>query len=272
MKHIKSFRSSLLESNQKPGKVWKTVSGWASKNKEGSVEYFENENQAMDWAKGHARMRPEGSQDTCKHDTSCPVELDDDGNDAKPKPKAKPKAKKTVKEGMQFREVREEGNLALVGMFLVSMNGELKEEKIVIDLPEYSFEDITEYLNDNEVEYTTDKNGIIWITDPVEQAEISISENIEESFSISIDEAAAKKKIVVRKGKKKILFMCAPGMMKRGPRQCVRRNATSLRKLKFRSKRSARKSRSKRGQSNRKRRVSVRKRLSFGIRPRKAKK
>lgn len=173
-----------------------------------------------------------------------------------------------------FKDIIDDGNLAIVGEFLQSIGGELSEQKLVIDLPNYFAEDIEEYLNANDVEYTIDKNGTIWITDPVEEAEISISDkDLEESFSITpLTEAAARRKIVVRKGKKRILFMCGQGMMKRGPRQCVRRPASSLRKLKFRSKRSARKSRSKRGQANRKRKISVRKRLTFGIRPRKAKK
>jgi hypothetical protein len=119
---------------------------------------------------------------------------------------------------------------------------------------------------------------VIYILDPVEEAEITIedddSEDIEESVDIEsemLNEVAAKRKIVVRKGKKRILFKCGPGFMKRGPRTCVRRNVSQLRKMKFRSRKSARKARSKRGQANRKRKLSMRKRLTFGIRPRKKK-
>ena len=83
MKQYTDFRSSLLEVMHKDGQSWKTTSGWGSKNSEGSVEYFENEEQAINWAKGNARMRPEGSLCPNKHDTSCPVELDDDGYDKK---------------------------------------------------------------------------------------------------------------------------------------------------------------------------------------------
>lgn len=170
-----------------------------------------------------------------------------------------------------FKSIREDGDLALIGAFIESMDGELQEQKLVIDLPNYTSEDITEYLDSNDVEYTIDKNGTIWIADPIEEAEISIlDEDVEDYISVGeLSEGAARKKLVVRKGKKRILFVCGPGMMKRGPRQCVRRPASSLRKLKFRSKRSARKSKSKRGQSNRRRKISVRKRLSFGIKPRK---
>ncbi len=168
-----------------------------------------------------------------------------------------------------FKSIRDDGNFAVLESFLQSMSGKLTEQKLLIDLSNYSSDDIEEYLKSNNVEYTIHNDGTIWITDPVEEAEISISEELEESFSIS--EGAARRKIVVRKGKKKILFICGPGMMKRGPRQCVRRPSSSLRKLKFRSRKSARKSKAKRGQSNRRRKISVRKRLSFGIRPRKKK-
>ncbi len=83
MKHYTDFRSCLLEVIHKPGQSWKTASGWGSKNPEGSVEYFENEEQATNWGKGKSRMRPEGSICPNKNDTSCPVKLDDEGNDEK---------------------------------------------------------------------------------------------------------------------------------------------------------------------------------------------
>lgn len=88
MKQYISFRSALLEVFHKNGQSWKTTSGWGSKNKEGSTEYFETENQANDWANGTARMKPEESVCLDKYDTSCPVELDDDGNDKTPKSKS----------------------------------------------------------------------------------------------------------------------------------------------------------------------------------------
>ena len=169
-----------------------------------------------------------------------------------------------------FKSIRQHGYLSIFES-VVSSFSTLSEEKIVIDMPNVDREDIIDYLDENGVDYT-EKDGTIYINDPVEEAEISIAEDeLDEEFAIEfqLDEAAARKTIVVRKGKKKIIFKCAAGMMKKGPRQCVRRPASSLRKLKFRSKRSARKSKSKRGQSNRRRKISVRKRLSFGIKPRK---
>jgi hypothetical protein len=110
----------------------------------------------------------------------------------------------------------------------------------------------------------------------VEEAEITIedddSEEIEESVDIEgemLNEVAAKRKIVVRKGRKRIIFKCAPGFKKRGPRTCVKQATSQLRKMKLTAKRAARKARSKRSQAKRKRKLSLRKRLTFGLRPRK---
>ena len=121
-----------------------------------------------------------------------------------------------------------------------------------------------------------EKDGVIYILDPVEEADITVEmeedEEIEEEIEIEsqmLNEVAAKRKIVVRRGKKRIIFKCAPGFKKKGPRTCVKRAAAQLRKMKLSAKRSARKSRGKRSQAKRKRKLSLRKRLTFGLRPRK---
>jgi hypothetical protein len=171
-----------------------------------------------------------------------------------------------------FKSIRESGDLSILESFVSSL-AILSEDKIVIDMPNVDREDIIDYLEENGVDYT-EKDGTIYINDPVEEAEISIAEKeLDEEFDIEfqLDEASAKRKIVVRKGKKRIIFKCAPGMMKRGPRVCVRRPAASLRKLKFTSRRSARKSKSKKNTAKRKRNISLRKRLTFGLRARKKK-
>ena len=171
-----------------------------------------------------------------------------------------------------FKSIREAGNDSIFESFMSPL-ASLSEEKIVFDMPNVDREDIIAYLDENSVDYT-EKDGTIYINDPVEEAEISIEEDeLDEEFDIEfqLDEASARKKIVVRKGKKKIIFKCAPGMMKKGPRVCVKRPAASLRKLKLTSKRSSRKARSKRGAAKRKRNISLRKRTSLGLRPRKKK-
>lgn len=74
-----------------------------------------------------------------------------------------------------------------------------------------------------------------------------------------IDEGVAKRSVVVRKGKRKILFRCGPGQMKVG-RTCRRRPSAQLNKMKRRAKITARKSRKKRRIAVRKRNISMRRR------------
>jgi hypothetical protein len=122
-----------------------------------------------------------------------------------------------------------------------------------------------------------EKDGIIYILDPVEEADITVeveeeTEDLDEEFSVEsemLNEVAAKRKIVVRKGKKRIIFKCAPGFKKKGARTCVKRPASNLRKMKLTAKRAARKARGKKASARRKRKLSLRKRLTFGLRPRK---
>jgi hypothetical protein len=174
-----------------------------------------------------------------------------------------------------FKDIRDHAFCSLQRIVFEEFDAELTEEQIVLDMPSLSYEDVVDYLDENEVEWE-EKDGVIYILDAVEEAEISIedddSEEIEESVDIEaemLNEVAAKRKIVVRKGRKKILFKCAPGFKKKGPRSCVRRATGQLRKMKLTAKRSARKARGKRSQAKRKRKLSLRKRLTFGLRPRK---
>lgn len=174
-----------------------------------------------------------------------------------------------------FKDIRDHAFCSLQRIVFEEFDAELTEEQIVLDMPSLSYEDVVDYLDENEVEWE-EKDGVIYILDAVEEAEISIedddTEEIEESVDIEaemLNEVAAKRKIVVRKGRKKILFKCAPGFKKKGPRSCVRRATGQLRKMKLTAKRSARKARSKRSQAKRKRKLSLRKRLTFGLRPRK---
>lgn len=176
-----------------------------------------------------------------------------------------------------FKELRDHAFASLQRLIFEEFDAELTEEKIVLDMPEFSHEDIVEYLDENGVDWE-DKDGIIYVLDPVEEADITVEvdddDEIDEEFEIEsemLNEIAAKRKIVVRKGKKKIIFKCAPGFKKTGPRSCVRRQASQLRKMKLRARKTARKSRGKRASARRKRKLSMRKRLTFGLRPRKKK-
>ena len=174
-----------------------------------------------------------------------------------------------------FKDIRDHAFCSLQRIVFEEFDAELTEEKIVLDMPNFEREDVIAYLEDNDVEWE-EKDGIIYILDPVEEAEISIEDDddneIEESVDIEsqdLNEAAAKRKIVVRKGRKRIIFKCAPGFKKRGPRVCVRRQTSQLRKMKLRARKAARKARGKKAQARRKRKLSMRKRLTFGLRPKK---
>ena len=177
-----------------------------------------------------------------------------------------------------FKELRDHAFSSLQRLISEELEAELTETKIVLDMPGFDRDEIVNYLEEEGIEWEEGEDGIISIVDPVEEADIEISmeeeesDEIEESVEVEtqmLNEATARRKIVVRKGKRKIIFKCGPGMMKKGPRTCVRRPGGQLRKLKLRSKRAARKARSKRNVAKRRRKLSLRKRMSLGLRPRK---
>ena len=176
-----------------------------------------------------------------------------------------------------FKDLRDHAFCSLQRLIFEEFDAELTEEKIVLDMPNFSHEDVVNYLEEEGIEWE-EKDGIIYILDPVEEADITVeveeeeADEIEEEFGIEsemLNEVAAKRKIVVRRGKRKIIFKCAPGFKKKGMRTCIRRPTGQLRKMKFKAKRAARKARSKKSQARRKRKLSLRKRLTFGLRPRK---
>jgi hypothetical protein len=176
-----------------------------------------------------------------------------------------------------FKDLRDHAFCSLQRLIFEEFDAELTEQKIVLDMPNFSHEDVVDYLEQEGIEWE-EEDGVIYILDPVEEADITVeveeNEEIDEEFEVEsemLNEVAAKRKIVVRKGKKRIIFKCAPGFKKRGPRSCVKRPVSQLRKMKLTAKRTARKSRGKRAQAKRKRKLSLRKRLTFGLRPRKKK-
>ena len=100
MSDYKSLRTVIFEvqekSAHKPGDTWKTAGGkWGAKNKDGNVDYFEDEDSAKAWVSG--KYAPAGRADK-PGDTSTPVELDADGYERKPEAKgaAKPDGKSTT--------------------------------------------------------------------------------------------------------------------------------------------------------------------------------
>lgn len=124
-----------------------------------------------------------------------------------------------------------------------------------------SIEDVFDELNTYEID---DDNDPILLTEEDEGFYITPLDDIYEIQSISADpsfllEGPAKRKMVIRGGKRKIIFKCGPGQMKVG-RSCRRRPAGLLNKMKRRAKITARKSRKKRRMSARKRKISMRRR------------
>ena len=83
------------------------------------------------------------------------------------------------------------------------------------------------------------------------------------TLEVLLDEGVAQRKVVVRNGKRKVIFRCNPGEKKIG-RRCARRKSSELAKMRRRARRAARKSKSKRGRALRKRRISLRRRKTLG--------
>jgi hypothetical protein len=119
--------------------------------------------------------------------------------------------------------------------------------------------DVRGILEEKDFEFYETPDGI-FVTDSFDEL---IEEFEEYDFVVSsateILEGAAKKKLVIRKGKRKVIFQCPPGQKKVG-RRCNKRPSRDLMKLKRRAKRAARKARRKRSQANRKRKISLKRR------------
>jgi len=124
--------------------------------------------------------------------------------------------------------------------------------------------DIRGILEENDFEFLEEENSII-VLDSFEEL---VEEFSEYDFAVTkydgsaeeLLEGSAKRKVVVRRGRRKIIFQCGPGQKKVGPRRCVKRPSRDLMKMKRRARRAARKARRKRSQANRRRKVSLRKR------------
>lgn len=85
-----------------------------------------------------------------------------------------------------------------------------------------------------------------------------------EKYTIAdLMEALAKRKVVIRGGKKKVLFRCNPGEKKVGPRQCRKMPSSQLNKLKRKARRAARKAKTKRMRAQRRRKISLRRRRNI---------
>lgn len=127
---------------------------------------------------------------------------------------------------------------------------ETEEQTVEFDLDDKSIEEVKAFLDSQGISYT------------VEDGYIYVDENdIQEE---TLAEGSAKRKLVIRNGRKKIVLVCAPGKKKVG-RSCMVRKSGELAKLKRRNKRSARKAKSKKGASARKRKRSNMRRKKLGL-------
>lgn len=115
------------------------------------------------------------------------------------------------------------------------------------------------FLEENHFDFDLLANSFI-VYDPFEEL---AEELLDSDLEVLLDEGVAQRKIVIRGGKRKIIFRCKPGEKKIG-RRCVRRKSSELAKMKRRARRAARKSRNKRGRALRKRRISLRRRKTIG--------
>lgn len=132
-----------------------------------------------------------------------------------------------------------------------------EETVIEYDLDGKSEEEIVAFLKKMGIDYHIDEDGMIYIEDEDVDGEDQKSESLEEGSAV--------RKVVIRKGRKKIVFKCKPGQKKIGARTCKVRKSSDLAKMKRRAKRSARKSRSKRSAATRKRKRSNIRRKTMGL-------
>lgn len=122
-------------------------------------------------------------------------------------------------------------------------------------------EEIKQILEEEEYEFTQVQDQMFAIDSPIDELietfleyELFNSEDIND-----LQEGVAKRAIVVRKGKRKVIFKCKPGEKKIG-RRCARRKAAELNKMKRSAKRAARKAKSKKSRAKRLRKFSLKRR------------
>lgn len=133
------------------------------------------------------------------------------------------------------------------------------ESNIVFNCPEKLQESIENLLEEEYFEYEETASGFILENCSFDE----LLEIVEEyDFSEFLTEASAKRKIVIRGGRRKIIFKCPPGF-KRVKRNCIRRPSSELSRLRRRARKAARKSKGKRARAIRRRKVSLKRRRSL---------
>lgn len=133
------------------------------------------------------------------------------------------------------------------------------DENVIVVLENIPTEEFTIFLEENSFDYELQDDHVLVFDSFDELLEELQDYELVNSSAVAILEATAKRKIVVRKGKRKIIFQCPPGQKKIG-RRCQKRPTRELMKLKRRARRAARKAKRKRSQANRRRKMSLKRR------------
>ena len=82
-----------------------------------------------------------------------------------------------------FKDLRDHAFNSLQRLFFEEFDAELTESKIVLDMPNFTREDVIAYLDEEGIEWE-EKDGVIEILDPVEQADIDVEIEAEEADAI----------------------------------------------------------------------------------------
>ena len=133
------------------------------------------------------------------------------------------------------------------------------EKFLTIKCPELIHISLLEVLDSEFFVYDETEDGVE-ITDSSFEELLEVIEECD--FYNFLTEASAQRKIVIRAGKRKIIFKCPPGY-KRIKRTCRKRPSSELAKLKRRARRAARKSKGKRARAVKRRKISLRRRRSL---------
>lgn len=257
-----------------PGTVWKTTKGFAAKNMTGEVgskvgtKYFTDEESAKNHAKGTGRKTKKPAAQLAAATT---VKTSKTPKSTKKKSLTNSFVATLV--GNRLKMLSENKTKTLTKDMIVRdssmteavqsiISSEFKKKSMQLDqVIEYdldgkTLEEVVAFLDKENIDYCV-KNGLIYVDDDAD----AVAENVNEE---ELTEIAARRKIVIRKGRKKIIFKCPPGKKKVG-RSCMMRKASQRIKLSKAHRIGARKARSKRSRSNRLRKRSNLKRSSMGL-------
>ena len=130
-------------------------------------------------------------------------------------------------------------------------------DSISITCPEHLIESFIDILEEEYFD-VEEEDGVLIVQNGTfdELIECIDFDNV---YKNDLNVAIAKRKRLIRNGKRKIIFKCPPGF-KKFKRRCAKRSSSDLSRLKRRARKSARKSKGKRSRAARRRKVSLRKR------------